>query len=163
MTFHNKCAQKQFYCKICMQTIFNIDSFVLFVIQAEVLCRIKCYLIYESNKRFCPKDKNLYSQLLCRYNCNLAFIIFLLNCQFIQYVNNWPFSSEWNSSKIIDSFCIKRFWSAKLSRSVQITQNVLISALFKKWEKGAQNWIFPIFLYHHDKFIITWNKILLIY
>ena len=137
MTFHNKCAQKQFYCKICMQTIFNIDSFVLFVIQAEVLCRIKCYLIYESNKRFCPKDKNLYSQLLCRYNCNLAFIIFLLNCQFIQYVNNWPFSSEWNSSKIIDSFCIKKVLVSKAQQVGSDHTKCLNLCSFQEVRKGC--------------------------
>ena len=51
LTFDNKCAQKQFYCEIYVickiQTIFNIDSFVLFVIQTEVLCQImKRFLIY---------------------------------------------------------------------------------------------------------------------
>ena len=117
----NNFIVKYVICKI--QTIFNIDSFVLFVIQTEVLCQImKRFLICfcknteKNNQSFLFISLKIhplfFNDLFIKCSSSVVCTLFLNNCQFIQYVNNWPFSSiEWNSdltNKSIDWIvCVK--------------------------------------------------------
>ena len=85
LTFDNKCAQKQFYfeiyviCKI--QTIFNIDSFVLFVIQTEVLCQImKRFLIYLFLQNTTQKQTQSFLFYVVEKNTSSLFNDLFIKC-----------------------------------------------------------------------------------
>ena len=102
----NNFIVKYVICKI--QTIFNIDSFVLFVIQTEVLCQIiKRFLFVSAKKEQAELSfVSFFNDLFIKCSGVAVCTPFLDKCQFIQNVNNWPFSSiEWNSD-LTD----KKYW-----------------------------------------------------
>ena len=85
LTFDNKCAQKQFYCEIYVickiQTIFNIDSFVLFVIQTEVLCQImKRFLIYLFLQNTTQKQTQSFLFYVVEKNTSSIFNDLFIKC-----------------------------------------------------------------------------------
>ena len=85
----NNFIVKYVTCKIL--TIFNIDSFVLFVIQTEVLCQIMKRFLFVSAKIRKQTELSFisfFNDLFIKCSVVAVCTPFLDKCQFIQNVNN---------------------------------------------------------------------------
>ena len=126
LTFDNKCAQKQFYCEICnmqntnyfqyWQFCFICHSNWGFMSNNETFSYLFLQKYQKNNQSFLFISLKIhplfFNDLFIKCSSSVVCTLFLNNCQFIQYVNNWPFSSiEWNSdltNKSIDWIvCVK--------------------------------------------------------
>ena len=119
LTFDNKCAQKQFYCEICNMQNTNYFQYWQFCFICHsnwgFMSNNETFLICfckntKTNRAFFYK---FFNDLFIKCSGVAVCTPFLDKCQFIQNVNNWPFSSiEWNSD-LTD----KKYWPKCLCES----------------------------------------------